>query len=438
MKVVLINPPADTAQVREGRCTQTKSFWGTAWSPISLAYCAGVLHNMGHETLIIDSAVENVSEKSLENDFQNAKLAFVTIGNPTGQNDCAFAQWLKKKYPEMNVFLIGTYAMALAGDILKKHKNIDGIIMGEPEYTVRDIANAINNNNSLENINGLVIKNTDGKINYNSGRKFITNLDELPFPRWENIDTKKYRIPLVRKKLLLVAPMRGCPYGCSFCTTQLYYGKCVRKRSVESVVAEIERNVRDFNVRNFLMWAETFTIDKNFVLALCEAIQKSGLKIQWSANSRVDTVDFEMLKAMRQSGCKMISFGIESFSQKVLDACGKRSKVEQIEPAIIMARKAGLWTIGHFIIGLPSETVESAKKTIENAKKLPLDFAQFYAAAPFAGSRLWEETNKQSKESSQGNFAGNLNPQILTILKNAKYNFYSSPQRFIGWLNHIL
>jgi len=438
MKIVLINPPADTAQIREGRCTQTKSFWGTAWPPITLAYCAGILHNQGHEILIIDSAVENISEKFLENSFQNAKLAFVTIGNPTGQSDCAFAQWLKEKYPQINVFLIGTYAMVLADKIFKTHKNIDGIILGEPEYTVRDITIAIDEGNSLENIDGLVIKNIDGKINYNSKRKFIANLDELPFPRWDCIDTKKYRIPLVRKKLLLIAPMRGCPYDCSFCITQLYYGKCVRKRSVESVVAEIERNVRDFNVRNFLMWAETFTIDKNYVLALCEAIQKSGLKIQWSANSRVDTVDFEMLQAMRQSGCQMISFGIESFSQKVLDACGKKSKVEQIEPAVKMARKAGLWTIGHFIIGLPGETFESAKKTIKNAKKLPLDFAQFYAAAPFAGSRLWEQTNKQNNESSQGDFAGDFNPQILTIFKNAKYNFYSSPQRFIGWLNHIL
>ena len=188
----------------------------------------------------------------------------------------------------------------------------------------------------------------------------------------------------------MVAPLRGCPFNCSFCTCQTYYGKQLRKRSLESVIKEIEHGIEQFGIRDFFFWAETFVVDKHYVEQLCSAIIERGLSIAWTSNSRVDTVDLPLLRLMAQAGCWMISFGIESGSQDVLDESHKGTTPEQAFKAVSYAHEAGIKTVGHFILGLPGETRESLEATIEYARKLHLDLAQFYCAVPFPGSRLYE------------------------------------------------
>jgi len=432
MHVLLINPPAAAAHVREGRCTQATRLWGTAWPPLTLAYCAAVLHDTGHAPCLLDGAVQRIPDAVLRRAAAAAQVAVVAVGNDTGAGDCAFAAMLKSINPALTVVLIGTYAAACATQIFAAHPGIDAIVAGEPEYSVRDCVAACAARVPLSGIPGVMTRAASFVA-----RPFIEPLDALPFPRWECIDPRRYRLPLLRRRLLLVAPMRGCPYSCTFCTTQQYYGPRVRTRSVASVVAELERNVRDFGVHDFLFWAETLTGNRPFVMALCEALQRRALRIRWSAASRVDTVDAEMLRAMRGAGCRMLSFGIESLSQEVLDQCGKRMNVEEVAPAIHMARRAGLWTVGHFIIGLPGDTPERARATVAGATRLPLDFAQFYAAAAFAGSRLQQALGPANATgASQADFQ-HLPAALEDIARSAAYHFYGTPRRLLYWSQHL-
>jgi len=197
------------------------------------------------------------------------------------------------------------------------------------------------------------------------------------------------------RPFLIVAPVRGCPYSCNFCTAPVYYGKRLRKRPVPMVVDEIEANLGQLAVRDFFVWADTFTADKAYVKQFCAEIIRRGLKISWTCNSRVDTVDRDVLAQMKAAGAWMISFGLESGNDAVLAQTGKKITVDQSRHAVALAHQVGIKTSGHFILGLPGETESSLHDTLRLALALPLDIAQFYTVAPFPGTRLYRQAIKQ-------------------------------------------
>lgn len=219
--------------------------------------------------------------------------------------------------------------------------------------------------------------------------------ENIPSPAWGYLDMLPYRLPLKGTPFLMVAPVRGCPYSCSFCTAPLYYGRKLRKRPVETVVNEMEDGLHRFGVRDFFVWADTFTADKDYVEKFSRMVISRKLDIAWTCNSRVDTLDSKMLTLMKKAGLWMISFGLESGNDDVLKRSGKHITVKQSKVAVSMAHDLGIKTSGHFILGLPGETHDSMKDTLALSLDLPLDIAQFYAAAPFPGTRLFEEATSE-------------------------------------------
>ncbi|MCK5421789.1 MAG: radical SAM protein, partial [Deltaproteobacteria bacterium] len=292
----------------------------------------------------------------------------------------------------------------------------------------------------FKEILGLTFRNNAGDIIANPPRPFIEDLDSLPLPAWHLIKLDYYRLPLKGKRYLMISPLRGCPFKCSFCTCQTYYGKKLRKRSIEGVLKEIEYNIEQFGIRDFFFWAETFVVDKEYVKNLCSTIIERGIDISWTSNSRVDTVDGPLLKLMAEAGCWMISYGIESGSQKVLDEANKGTRIEQAYEAVRYAKEAGIKTVGHFILGLPGETEETMKHTIEYAKQLELDLAQFYCAVPFPGSRLYDRALNEGwiKNSGFDHFKQDsafmelptVSSQVVNNYRNLAYRkFYFSLSR---------
>jgi radical SAM superfamily enzyme YgiQ (UPF0313 family) len=214
----------------------------------------------------------------------------------------------------------------------------------------------------------------------------------------------------------------------------------LRKRSIEGVLKEIEYNIEQFGIRDFFFWAETFVVDKEYVKNLCSTIIERGIDISWTSNSRVDTVDGPLLKLMAEAGCWMISYGIESGSQKVLDEANKGTRIEQAYEAVRYAKEAGIKTVGHFILGLPGETEVSIEHTINYANQLGLDIAQFYCAVPFPGSRLYERALKEGwiKNSDYGCFKqdnalmelSTVSPQVVNRYREIAYRkFYFNLKR---------
>jgi len=399
VKILLFNPPTrdDKKFIREGRCTQEQGVWATLWPPISLATIGAVLEEDAQGVKMVDCAAQGISWDELGqliNSFLPQMVIWST-GTPSVGNDLELASFIKRCNDKIFTAVFGTHVTVMDKQCMEEFPSIDFIIRNEPELTSRELVKTLQEGRSIKDVAGLTFRNGAGEIVSNPSRNFIEDLDRLPLPSWHLLNLDCYHLPLKGKRYLMVSPLRGCPFNCSFCTSQTYYGKRLRKRSVESVLREIEYDRKRFGIRDFFFWAETFVIDKEYVSNLCSAIIERGIHISWTSNSRVDTVDAPLLKLMAKAGCWMISYGIESASQRVLDEVGKGTRVEQAYEAVRYAKEAGIKTVGHFILGLPGETEESMRHTINYAKQLGLDLAQFYCAVPFPGSRLYQQALKE-------------------------------------------
>lgn len=394
LSIFLLNPPTINSEkfIREGRCTQQIDVWGTLWPPVSLATIGALLLNDGFKVNIFDCPARQFGIDDLKNLIISHKPGIIiwSTGTPSIESDLELGNVIKKINPSIKTAVFGTHVTTLAQESLENYPALDFIIRNEPEYTIRELVNSIQKKKSLEEIEGLSYRNSDNKILHNQARPFINNLDELPEPAWQLVNPNNYRLPISNKKYLIIAPIRGCPYKCVFCTTQTYYSNKLRKRSVNKVIGEIKHNIEKYDISDFFFWADTFTFNKKYVTDICNELINQQLAVRWTCNSRIDTVDKALLELMAQAGCWMISFGIESGSQEILNKAQKGIKVEQAYSAVNAAREVGIKTVGHFMLGLPGETRNTIKQTIRLSKKLDLDLAQFYCTAPFPGSKLYE------------------------------------------------
>jgi anaerobic magnesium-protoporphyrin IX monomethyl ester cyclase len=447
MKVLLFNPPTPEGKrfIREGRCTQEEGAWGTLWPPVSLATAAAVLERDGHSVQLRDFPAEGRSLAELDQLVKefSPDLAIWGSATPSITSDLSLAERLKKIHSGLMTCTFGTHAATLAEDCLRQHPDLNFIIRGEPEMTVGDLARMLSEKASPEQVPGLIFLDSQKRLVVTPERELPKNLDDVPDPAWQYLDLNSYRLPLKGRKFLMVVPTRGCPYACSFCTTHSYYGSNLRRRSPARVIAEIRRNVTEFGVKDFLFWSDTFTLDRSYVKELCRAIIAENLAISWASNSRIDTIDQEMFRLMREAGCWMVSYGIESSSQDVLNATQKGASVKDIVKAVSWAKAAGLQVTGHFVLGLPGETPASLEETVKFSRGIGLDFAQYYCAVPFPGSSLYVEAKQKGwlPETPWEDFRQDkaimqipgLPAETVQRLRDEAYlQFYSRPQKWLS------
>ncbi|MFH1080041.1 MAG: radical SAM protein [Pseudomonadota bacterium] len=402
MKVLLFNPPGPHGRghIREGRCTQETGVWATQWPPVSLATAAALLGEDGHDVGVIDFPALGLGISALTETIRRKRpeMAVWSTGTPTLPFDLQMAGLIKGESPETVTAVIGTHVTVRPEDALREPA-VDIVVRGEPERIIRNLC--AHHGAGWETIRGISCRTGSGNdlhdgsgIRHNPAEDFIP-AEAIPRPAWHTLDIRPYRLPLKGRPFLIVAPVRGCPYRCSFCTAPIYYGNKLRERPVEKVMDEIEENVSGFGVGEFFIWADTFTVNRHYVKQFCRAIRERKLRVSWTCNSRVDTVDAEMLGEMKEAGLWMISFGLESGSDDVLTSMNKKISVAQSAKAVHAANRLGIRVAGHFILGLPGETEKTMEQTLSLALNLPLDIAQFYAAAPFPGTPLYAEALRQ-------------------------------------------
>jgi anaerobic magnesium-protoporphyrin IX monomethyl ester cyclase len=227
----------------------------------------------------------------------------------------------------------------------------------------------------------------------NSDRPFIPNLDDLPIPLHHLLPIDKYRMPMMKTPYSFVVTSRGCSAGCTYCIKHVSYQWSLRLRSASNIVEEL-RVLRELGVKFVHLYADLFTLSREQVVSLCRAMIEARLDIKWTCNSRVDYVDEEMLTLMAQSGCWMIAWGIESANFDILKHARKGADPAKARRALEWSRNAGIKNWGYFIIGLPGETEETIRETIDFSKSLPLDIALFHVAAPYPGTPFFFEVVK--------------------------------------------
>jgi len=392
LKALLLNPPFKPGKGfnREGRCTQESDFWSTPWPPYSLASIAAAVRG-DHEVRILDCPAQGIDAAKLTTWVADHRPDVVVSSSSTQtiDSDLRVLRELKSGFG-LKTAIFGIHASVFAKEIVTASE-VDFVIRNEPDETARELLSAIADRGNVSQVRGLAFADPAGQAVLTEARPFVEDLDGLPYPAWDLVDLDNYRLPFYGRRFLIISTIRGCPFRCSFCNAHVYYGSRARLRSVPSIVEEIEHCRRSYGIEDIFFWGDTFTLVREQIRSLCERIIDEGLGIRWVANSRVDTVDAEILGLMRRAGCWMVSYGIESGDAAVLRRCGKGISPERVVEAVRLTKAAGIRVAGHFILGLPGETEASARRTLDLARALDLDFANFYSAVPFPGSALYDE-----------------------------------------------
>jgi len=451
MRVLIVNPPAFNKKdfIREGRCMQTKSSWAALWMPLSLCYISAVLRKDGHEIKLVDCIAEKMNEAEfldLAREFM-PEIVVLNTAIPSIPGDMKTTAAIKAILPAAKIAVVGMFPSLYEKDCLEKFPQVDFAVMDEPEWVVAALASALSNKKPLEQIRGLIFRKGEVVVVNERQNLGENNLDDLPFPARDLLNNDAYRLPTNGKRFTLLSVGRGCSERCIYCVANLYYGKKFRKRSVESIIREIEECINKYDIRNFLFWGESFTTDPEYGEAICDEIISRNIKITWSSTSRVDTLNPLLLEKMKRAGCILLGLGIESYDQEVLNRARKRITIEQIDAAVEMVRNAGIKSMGHFVFGLPGDTRESALKTIGFACR-NVTFAQFYCAVPYPKTefgRIAAEQNSitgidytqfELTRSVTGN--ENLSPQEIKKIRNYAYRkFYFRPGMIIRILREI-
>ncbi len=425
---------------REGRCVAVTPIKTHIFPPLSLLYPATLLQENGFDITVFDGVVEKISEEELLKLTLDKNLIIINISPSTYNPDIELLKKIKEKN-NAHVSSLGIFPTIKAEFLLKN--GFDSVVRNESEFTILELAKALSSNQNLKAIKGLSYKVSSRitkreKIIHNQTREYL-NIDNLPIPNRNLIDHKKYCFPFTNEPYTTILTNRGCPYNCIFCTAHILTGKRFRRRSVAHVLKEIKDILTTTKIRMIAFYADTFTLDKPFVIELCTKILEQGLKFKWACNSRVDTIDEEMLSIMHKAGCRYIFFGAESASQDILNTSKKNITVEQIENAVKLAKKAKIQTTLYFIFGLPYETRETVQKTIDFAIKLDPDYCYFSIATPYEGTEFYEIVKKKGhivNDAPDNQFDAKVrtdelsNEDLTQILSNAYNRFYLRPTVF--------
>ncbi|MEM2703017.1 MAG: radical SAM protein [Candidatus Bathyarchaeia archaeon] len=379
-KIALVNPPPPQG-----------AFIHYQNPPIGLAYLAAILEANDFDVKVIDCPPLNINYENLKREIKSFQPNAVGITSVTVTSTSAFkvARIVKETFPETLTILGGPHVTVLDEQILMDHPEVDIVVRGEGEQTMLELANLIANSNFkvLDSVAGITFRRS-GRIIRTPDRPFIQNLDQLPRPAYKYFPLEKYKI--FGKLILPILASRGCPYRCAFCLAPKMAGKKVRARSPKSIVDELEW-LRDACRADAISFHdETFTYYEARVLKICEEIKKRKIDLPWDCSTRVDCVSKKLLATMKSANCQLVSFGVESGSQKILEMMRKGTTVEQNEKAIKIAKEVGLSVTISIIIGYPGETEETLKQTLDFIRRTEPDDVHISIATPYPGTELYD------------------------------------------------
>ena len=390
--VLLIQPPTGTYR-RDDRCQSRveDQTIQVSFPPMDLAYHAAVLRERGFSCDIRDFSTTRTSpEKALEEIRENLpRILFFSSTQPTERDDLSFAAQVKALSREILVVLRGESATFRDEEILTHFSQVDYILRGESEETFADLVGWIRSEKDtpLEEVPGISYR-AGGAIVRTPDRPFVKDLNSLPWPARDLLNQSLYRSPETGNPLTTLYAARGCPYPCIFCPAPIASGRKVRMREVDDLVAEIRQCVDEYGIREFLFHGDTFTYSKEWVLDLCQAIEREGLDVRWGCNSRVDTIDLEMLQAMKRAGCWVVGFGVESGHPETLEKIRKAATREEIVNAFRQCRKADVRSHAFFVFGFPWEGPEHLDEDLKLALEIDPDFFDLNIAYPLPGTEL--------------------------------------------------
>jgi anaerobic magnesium-protoporphyrin IX monomethyl ester cyclase len=357
---------------------------------MGLPYLAAVLEKNEHEIEVIDCEALEINHKKLRAKLASLEPNVVGITSTTATIPSAFesARVAKEACPNVPVVLGGPHATFMDKQILSEEAAVDIIVRGEGERTLLELVDVMSKSSlkDLDEVAGITFRK-NGQIVRTPNRPFIQDLDELPRPAYKYFPLSKYRI--LGRSIFPVITSRGCPFQCSFCVDPQIFGNKFRMRRVKNVVDEIEWLRDEYGANAFMFYDDTFTLDMERTIQICEEMKRRKISLPWSCQTRVDHVSKRVLAKMSEANCELVHFGVESGSQKILDVVSKQTSIQQNENAIKWAKEAGLVAIISLMVGHPGETEDTLRQSLDFARRLKPDDAWLCVATPYPGTELY-------------------------------------------------
>ena len=395
MRIAVIEPCLDfksniARDVLYGAWCGGRRIGGGTVPPFELLTIATILENEGHDVVFVDAQAEQLSVKEVTRRMRGSGLLIVSTSVMTINSDAKYIKELKKQSPGLLTAAFGSHPTFMPEDTLER--GIDFAVQREPEMVLRDLAAALETADidKAGKTRGVVSKLEDGTVIKNERYPFLEDLDTIPALNTDFLPKNvEYFNPIVIElPYLTVSTSHGCPSRCNYCTAPFFHGARWRFQSTGKVLDDIgyylSRGIREIYFRD-----ETFTADRRRVMDICKGIRNRGYVFPWICNARTDTVDREMLAAMKKAGCHLIKFGTESGNQEVLDAMKKEVTVQQNRLAIEMCHEAGIDTHAHFMLGSPGETIRSMEDTLNFALETKPTTVTFGICTPYPGTPLF-------------------------------------------------
>lgn len=410
--------------------------------PFFLAYAASLLQKHNINALVIDAIADKITENELFEKIKeiNAEYIIIETSIPSFHNDLRISKMISAMgFP---IILCGPNFEIYKPEFLKKYIFINFVLYGEYEASLLDLLDSLRKGRDLSKVKGLIYRDRESIVKNLKREPF--DINTLPWPHRETLPMNKY-LDAPGEMLTPSAQMiasRGCPFKCQFCLWPqvVYQGNHYRVREIKDVVDEMEYLVKEKGFKSIYFDDDTFNIGKKRMLGFCREIKNRGLdKVQWAIMARSDLMDEEMLTAMKESGLWAIKYGVESSEQCLVDNIEKDMDLQKAKQMIKFTKKLGIKTHLTFTFGLPGETKQTIKKTLQFVKKMDPFSVQFSIMTPFPGTKSYEVLDEKgfivSKDFSSydGHSRSVINTENLTPtdLENAKIHACRV------WLDHI-
>lgn len=386
-EVLLINP-LDQGHLKNGL--------GIKIPPLNLMYLAAVLEKDSISVKIIDDDLYQLGFEKVASLVSKTDplIVGITATTATIKKALDYIKAIKNLLPDIITVIGGPHPTFMPVETLKSEDLLDVVVVGEGEQTIVDLFKKFEKygKSGFSDVPGITYR-YNNKIRQNSPRPLIEDLDDLPFPARHLIPFNDYKTS--RNQAGGMITSRGCVFSCNYCSSSLIMGKKFRSRSPENVVDELEELVDKYNIGEVAFLDDIFMLNKRRARAIADEIHNRGIDLSFVASSRVDKVDQDLLKCLKNVGMSTLYCGVESGSQRVLDLMGKGITLKHAEDAIKVAKDVGVDVMGSFILGYPGETLEEMDQTINFSIKLDPDYSQFSILTPFPGTRLYYELKEK-------------------------------------------
>ena len=337
-------------------------------TPIGLCYLKACLVKEGFkEVKVVDVADQKVESVREIINAESPEIVGISTLTESRGNALKVAAIAKEINPRVKTILGGVHTTIMYQQIIENYPAVDIVCRGESEKTIVELFQALSSGGDLRKVRGIVYRQ-DGEIVVTEEKEKTKDLDALPFPNYDDLDLKKYKVvygPWKGKPMASIITSRGCPFSCSFCSSHSVWGNW-RSRSVGNILDEVEWLVSKYGYEVILIGDDIFTINKERTREFCQGVLDRGLHIGWHVSTRADCVSLELLELMREAGCQTIAFGVESGSPTILKNLNKKEKIEDVVNASIWCKKAGIKATFNLIVGSPGET----RATIEETRTL--------------------------------------------------------------------